>query len=303
MPHDHLPARTGRHRILHLSDTHLTAHGVDEDGVDASAALDRMLYDARFVPGIDLVVVSGDIADDGSAEGCVGVRERVGRFAAERGIPHVYCTGNHDMRAAFGSVFGTGHLGPDGSDLGLPVTDAGEEHAAVSHIAGLRIITLDSLVPGSVHGLVSAAQVTWLRAILSEPADAGSIVVLHHPPIALESSPLMKSVGLRNADDLGAALAGTDVRAVLCGHFHLQLSGTLRGVPVWVTPGVVTRIDLTAPPWLERAVRGAGATVVDLNGSDAPMFHTLQARDPMAGTQVYLVDAMSGADVEQEAAQ
>jgi hypothetical protein len=69
---------------------------------------------------------------------------------------------------------------------------------------------------------------------------------------------------------------------------------------VWVTPGVVTRIDLTAPPHLERAVKGAGATVVDLAGPYSPMFHTLQARDPEAGTQVYLVEAMSGEDVDQE---
>src|SRR4051812_28733693 len=103
-----------RHRVLHLSDPHLTRTGIDENGVDARAALERMLHDARFVPGIDLVVVSGDIADDGSTEGYAGVLELVGRFAAERGIPHVYCTGNHDVRAAFAAALGSGHLAPDG---------------------------------------------------------------------------------------------------------------------------------------------------------------------------------------------
>jgi 3',5'-cyclic AMP phosphodiesterase CpdA len=289
-----------RHRILHLSDTHLARTGVDEDGVDAAAALDRILYDARFVPNIDLVVVSGDIADDGSAEGCADVLARVGRFAAERGIPHVYCTGNHDAREAFAAVLGTGHLGPDGSDLGQLAQETGDERAAVSDVSGLRVITLDSLVPGSVHGFVSDAQLAWMRSVLAQPAAAGSVVVLHHPPIALESSPLMKSVNLRNAAQLADALSGTDVQAVLCGHFHLQLSGSLNGVPVWVTPGVVTRIDLTTPPHLERAVKGASATVVDLGGPNSPMFHTLQARDPEAGTQVYLVEAMSGEDVDQE---
>ncbi|MCW3844537.1 hypothetical protein ONA70_31095 [Micromonospora yasonensis] len=37
--------------------------------------------------------------------------------------------------------------------------------------------------------------------------------------------------------------------------------------------------------------------VVDLGGPGSPMFHTLQARDPRAGRQVYLVDAVSGVDV------
>jgi len=300
---------TRTHRILHLSDPHLTGRGFDEDGVDAAAALDRILIDARFVAGLDLVVVSGDIADDGSAEGCAEVRRRVGAFAAERGIPHFYSTGNHDTRAGFAAALGSGHLGPDGTDIGRlfdltrePVTPAaGEpgpagERAAVTEVSGLRVITLDSLVPGSVQGEISAAQLTWLGSVLAEEAPAGTVVVLHHPPIVLESPPT-RSVVLRNPDDLGRVLAGTDVRAVLCGHLHLQLSGSLYGVPVWVTPGIVTRVDATAPPHQVRAVKGAGASVVDLGGPFSPMVHTLQARDPQAGAEVYVVDAWSGAEV------
>ncbi|WP_207783914.1 metallophosphoesterase [Micromonospora globispora] len=286
---------TVRHRILHLSDTHLNS-----PDVDASAALARILYDACFVPEVDLVVVSGDIADDGSAEGCAGVREQVGRFGAERGIPHVYCTGNHDTREAFAAALGSGHLAADGTDIGTTMAGASGERAAVSSVAGLRVITLDSLVPGQVHGHLDPAQLAWLRDVLAEPAAAGTVLVLHHPPIAVPTSPIMDSVNLRNAGDLADAVQGTDVQAILCGHFHLQLSGLLRGIPVWVTPGVVTRIDFTAPPRRERAVLGAGATVVDLGGPTSPLFHVLHARDPRAGEQVYLVDAVSGEDVVGE---
>ncbi|MFG1869299.1 metallophosphoesterase family protein [Micromonospora arborensis] len=286
---------TVHHRILHLSDTHLNS-----PDVDASAALARILHDARFVPEMDLVVVSGDIADDGSAEGCAGVREQVGRFCAERGIPHVYCTGNHDTREAFAAALGSGHLAADGTDIGATMAGASGERAAVSSVAGLRVITLDSLVPGEVHGHLDPAQLAWLRDVLAEPAAAGTVLVLHHPPIAVPTSPIMDAVGLRNAGDLADAVQGTDVQAILCGHFHLQLSGLLRGIPVWVTPGVVTRIDFTAPQRWERAVLGAGATVVDFGGPTSPLFHVLHARDPRAGEQVYLVDAVSGEDVVGE---
>ena len=288
------------HRILHLSDPHLAAPGVETYGVDAGASLDRILYDARFVTDIDLVVVSGDLADDASIEGYAGVLDRVGRFAAERGIPHIYTTGNHDAREPFAAVLGSGHLAPDGTDLGHLYDADNEVRAAVSEVSGLRVITLDSLVPGSVHGYVGEDQLEWLRTTLAEPAPAGTIVVLHHPPIAVHSSPFMTSVGLRNPADLGKAVAGSDVHAVLCGHFHLQLTGQLHGVPVWVTPGVVTRIDLTAPAGLDRAVKGAGATVVDLGGPASPMFHTLQARDPEIGAEVYLFDTRTGARVADE---
>ena len=154
------------HRILHLSDTHATATGLDGDGVNALGALDQILRDCRHLTGLDLVVVSGDIADDGSAEGYALVRDRVGRFAAGRGIPHVYTTGNHDCRPGFTAVLGTGHRDARDADVGVLLDGLDGERAAVSMVSGLRVITLDSLVPGSGHGLVSQAQLDALAAML-----------------------------------------------------------------------------------------------------------------------------------------
>ena len=282
-----------RHRILHLSDTHVTASGHDEDGVDAAAALDRLLFDARHVPDIDLVVVSGDVADDGSEAGCSAVVERVGRFAAARRVPHVYSTGNHDTRDAFEAVLGSGHRAADGSDVGRLGPSVDRARAAVSEVDGLRVITLDSLIPGSVHGTISQAQLEWLGGILARPAPFGSIVVFHHPPVFLDRSPWMPSFMLRNPEALGAVLEDSDVRVVLCGHVHHQMNGVLAGVPVCATPGVVTRADLTAPPHRMRAVKGAGATVVDLGGPFSPLSYVIQARDPQAGEQVYELDPLA----------
>ena len=278
------------HRILHLSDTHVTASGLDGDGVDALGSLDQILRDCRHVPDLDLVVVTGDIADDGSAEGCELVRDRVGRFAAERGIPHVYTTGNHDRRPGFTAALGTGHLDVDGADVGLLLCGPDDGRAAVSMVGGLRVVTLDSLIPGEVHGVVGPAQLAALRELLRDPAPAGTVVALHHPPIHTPTVPWMIESGLHNRDDLAAAVASTDVIAILCGHFHLQLTGQLGGKTVWATPGVVTRVDLTAPPHAFRGVTGAGATVIDLGGPFSPSFHVLHARDPEAGKEVYVVD-------------
>lgn len=285
------------HRILHLSDTHVSATGPDEDGVDAVGALEGLLADLRHVEDIDLVLVTGDIADDGSVAGCATVRDRVGAFAAERGVPHVYTTGNHDDRTAFATALGSGHLGPDGADLG---ERSGHGCAAVSEVGGLRVVTLDSLVPGSVHGVVPPEQLAWLAELLATPAPAGTVVALHHPPVHVPTSPWMAGAVLHRPDELATVVAGTDVRVVLCGHLHLQLSGLLRGVPVWVTPGVVTRIDRTAPSHLMRGVLGAGATVVDLGGPASPLCHVVHARDPRAGELVYLADPVTGADVGDE---
>lgn len=181
-------------KILHLSDTHIPAARVEEDGVDAFAALEGLLHDCRHLNDLGAVVVSGDVSDDGSDDGYRKVRRLVGEYAAARGIPQVYCPGNHDGRAAFAAALGTGHLGPGGEDVGTLLTGSGE-CAAASTVNGHRLITLDSSVPGEVPGLVSPGQLKWLQANLTEPRERGSVLVLHHPPINLGSE-LQRSVAL-----------------------------------------------------------------------------------------------------------
>jgi 3',5'-cyclic AMP phosphodiesterase CpdA len=287
-------------RILHLSDTHVTASGIDMDGVDAVAALEGILRDARHLPRLDAVIISGDIADDGSTAGCAAVLERVGAFAAERGIPHIYSTGNHDARGPFRDVLGSGHRDADGSDRGRLLDPDSDLCASVSFLGELRIITLDSLVPGETHGFLDEHQLACLGAELATPTRDGTVLVLHHPPLHLDSLPWVADVVLRNISALGRVVRSSDVRAILAGHLHFQVSGFLAGIPVWVTPGVVTRIDTTAPPHLVRGVLGAGASVVDLADPASPSFHVIAARDPRAGEQVYVYDAASGEDTAEE---
>jgi 3',5'-cyclic-AMP phosphodiesterase len=274
-------------RILHLSDTHITAApGPNQDGIDPRESLRRMLHDCGELPDIDAVVVSGDVADDGSAEAYADALDLVGAFARGRGIPAIFSTGNHDERKQFTAVLGSGHADPQ-----TTLDSAGGERAAATTVGGYRIVTLDSLVPGKAYGKMGTAQLEWLRELLAEPAPAGTVLVFHHPPIVVPGVVVQRAFGLLNGTDLAEVIRGSDVRLLLCGHFHLQLSGMLGGVPVWVTPGVVNRIDLTATPGTERAARGASASLIDLGGPHSPVCHTLHARDPHAGETAHDLDA------------
>ncbi|MFI6037718.1 metallophosphoesterase [Streptomyces sp. NPDC051315] len=272
-------------RIIHLSDTHLRRSDAPHPhGVDATDSLRRMLAELRPVRDVDAVVVTGDLADDGAVEAYRAVRELVGDFARAVDAPVFYTTGNHDERSAFAEVLGSGHLAADGTDRAEAV---GDGCAAVSTVGGRRFVTLDSLVPGKVYGRLGAAQLEWLREVLSVPAEHGTVLAFHHPPIHLGLSATQPVFGLRDPEELAAVIRGSDVRVLLTGHFHLQLCGFLASVPVWVTPGVVNRVDLTAAPGTERAVRGASASLVDLGGPTGPVFHTFHARDPRAHETVY----------------
>ncbi|WP_055526896.1 metallophosphoesterase [Streptomyces graminilatus] len=278
-------------RILHLSDTHIDHAGApNRNGLDPTASLRGLLADVRHLANLGAVVVSGDLADSGAPEEYAVVRDLVGGFARKRGIPVFLTTGNHDERGAFAKVLGSGHLDPSGRDRAEARLDSPDgELAASSLVDGHRIVTLDTLVPGKVYGHLGAAQLDWLRGLLRTRAAHGTTLVLHHPPVTLGTA-LQRALGLANPADLADAVRGGDVRLILCGHFHLQLMGHLESVPVWVTPGVVTRIDLTGPADTERAVRGASATLVDLGPPHGPLFHTLHARDPRAGETVYRLD-------------
>ena len=122
----------------------------------------------------------------------------------------------------------------------------------------------------------------------SASSTAGTLLTFHHPPIAVRHAPWTRDIGLRNADELAAIITGTDTRVVLCG--HLQLGGPFAGTAAWVTPGVVSRFDLTAPPGLLRAVQGASASVIELNDDASPNCYLLHARDPDAGREVLVAD-------------
>ncbi len=90
-------------------------------------------------------------------------------------------------------------------------------------MSGVRVITLDSLVPGQTSGWISDEHLAWLRDLLAEPPSHGSVVVLHHPPVALDRIGHRRA-GLQHPAALSAVLDGSDVRVVLCGHFHAQIN-------------------------------------------------------------------------------
>ena len=144
---------------------------------------------------IDLVLVSGDVADDGSPEAYADALDLVGSFARDRGAAQAWCVGNHDARVAFAAILGTGHRDTDDRDVGSPTT--AEACAATSEVSGVRVVTLDSLVPGAVSGRIGAEQLGWLREVLARPAPAGTVLALHHPPISVSPEWAAASLGCR----------------------------------------------------------------------------------------------------------
>jgi 3',5'-cyclic AMP phosphodiesterase CpdA len=261
----HAPARRV---ILHLSDTHLL--GGDRllgERYDTAANLRRTL-DAAEATGVrpDAVVFTGDLTDLGEPEAYRALRAAVEPWAERLGAPVVWVAGNHDERPALRA----GLLDEEPSLD--PVT-------GVWDLDGLRIIALDSTVPGWHHGDLDAAQLDWLRDELATPAPLGTILALHHPPLPTHI-PFFDILELRDQPRLAAAIAGSDVRAILAGHLHYSTSGTFAGVPVSVAAASCYTMDLARP-------------ADEVNGMDAGQsFHLVHVwDDTITHAVVPVVDA------------
>lgn len=226
------PERT----LLHLSDTHLRAHGSRLfDSIDSGRRLARAIT-AIEASGVrpDALVFTGDLADLGEADAYAAIRDLVEPFAERLGARVLWVMGNHDDRGGFRA-----HLLGEPGDPDRPID-------RVDELDGLRVVTLDTSVPGHHHGELRDAQLDWLRGVLSTPAPLGTLIAMHHPPVP-SVLPLATSVELRDQRRLAAVLRGSDVRAILAGHLHYSTFATFAGIPVSVASATCYTQDLTVP--------------------------------------------------------
>ena len=239
------------HLLIQLSDVHLTRSGELAPGVDPAANLASalgLLEDEDVAP--DVILLSGDLANEGDERSYRDLAAALASSATTSTV--VYVPGNHDRRGPFRSVL-----------LGQ-VPDEGPINQVAWH-GGLRLVALDSTVPGGDGGYLDAETIDFLADAIAEPAPEGSIVVLHHPP---SPSPIemMAALRLANADDLGRVIQGTDVRAVLCGHYHHAGASQLGAVPVWTAPATSFVADAARAGDL-RILPGGAMTRIDVDDS------------------------------------
>ncbi|TCO55935.1 phosphodiesterase [Actinocrispum wychmicini] len=223
------------HVVAHISDTHLIAGDGELYGdVDAEAHLSHLLdrlERSRTRP--DALIFTGDLADTGQPDAYRKLRDMVEPLAGRLGSEVIWVMGNHDDRATFRE-----HL--------LRETPSMAPMDRVYDVAGLRVVVLDTSVPGHHHGEVSPAQLEWLATRLDEPAPFGTILAMHHPPIPSVQD-LAVAVELRDQNALAEVLWGTDVRCVLAGHLHYSTTAMFAGIPVSVASASCYTQDLLTP--------------------------------------------------------
>ncbi|MFD1721816.1 metallophosphoesterase [Amnibacterium endophyticum] len=275
------------HRIAHVSDSHLTASGVFHEVLRPAATYSAALaaLEGSGIP-IAALVHTGDVADEGEEAAYTAVRAVTDEVLDRTGWPVLWAAGNHDVRAPMRQ-----HL------LGEAPDDAPLDR--VLEVDGLRLVSIDSSIPGRVEGGFEPEQLAWLREVLAEPAEHGTVLAMHHPPLPVEVT-AMARLHLTGQEALAEAIRGTDVRAILAGHLHYATSSVFEGVPVHVAPSLAYTIRLTRPGGGVIAVDGGRAAGVLSLYDDGRVGHTSMPTDP-AGVLTSTpesVFASMGVDVE-----
>ena len=222
--------------IAHISDLHIRprgelAYGVAETNVLAERAVNALL---RLRPRPDVVLLTGDATDCGLAEEFGILRGLIARLP----MPVYAMPGNHDRRDAMRECFREDGYLPTAGYLNYVV-----------ETRPVRIIALDSLVPGASHGALAPETLAFLAATLEAAPDVPTLVCLHHPPVLCGIAHMDRIRLLEGAEEF-AEIVGRhpQVERILTGHHHRPIVTRFAGTLCQIAPSVAHQValDLTA---------------------------------------------------------
>jgi 3',5'-cyclic AMP phosphodiesterase CpdA len=182
------------------------------------------------VPAADLLLLTGDLADDGAAD----TYARLAATLQASGVAHAVMAGNHYDRGRLRAAF------PDNAwshpELACQRVDRD----------GFTLLLLDSVIAGEDGGIFGEAQLAWLNRHC--PEQRRVLLAMHHPPFAVGIAG-MDAIGCVGGERLAVWLAGRpNVEAVLCGHVHRHVTSALRGRVLMTAPSTVHQIALQDGP-------------------------------------------------------
>ena len=218
--------------LAQISDPHVTAKGKRLFGrIDTPAFLQRAVAHLNTLARRpDFVWITGDLVDQGSPAEYAHLRELLGGLQ----IPWALMPGNHDDRANLRQAFADQpYLPRDGEFLQYAVDDL-----------PLRLLALDTLIPGESGGRLCQARLDWLADRLEERPDLPVIIAMHHPPFLTGLSE-MDTINCDNSAALGVLVAEHPrIERIVCGHVHRPMVVRWNGTVVTTAPATAHQVAL-----------------------------------------------------------
>jgi 3',5'-cyclic-AMP phosphodiesterase len=206
--------------LAQLSDFHLGEK--PRDGLDPEQCARAVVAALGALPNpIDALLISGDLAEHAKRKEYALAQEIV----APLGVPVSVLPGNHDVRAKMRAAFDLPGEGDDPIDYAVD-------------LGPLRLVVVDSTIPGEDRGDFTPAQLEWLETTLTAAPALPTIVAMHQPPLVTAVADwdgVIMTPGDRAA--LGAVIERhPQVRAIVGGHLHRLATSALAGRPVLAAP-------------------------------------------------------------------
>ncbi len=179
------------------------------------------------------VVATGDLTDFGRPAEYASLRDQLAPLDAA-GIPVYLMPGNHDDRGELRRSFPSHRYLGDGTFIQFAVD-----------VGPLRLLALDTCVPGSSAGALDAERLSWLEAELDASKGRPVVIAMHHPPFQTLIGHMDEMGLLQGADELEAIVAKhRNVERVICGHLHRAIDVRFGGTIASTAPGPAHQVCL-----------------------------------------------------------
>ena len=237
--------------VAQLSDTHLLG--------DPSARLwnhnttDNLTAVVDALPaGIDVLVVTGDVSEDGSHE----AYQRALSLTAGRARQRYFLAGNHDDPNVMREV-----LGPRPPLRMVAISDR------------WTMALIDSQWAGHEEGRLTDQTLAQLRDELSG-AETNVVVCLHHPPFSPCPN---RACGLADPEPLQHVIRNSPVKLVMSGHVHQQFDTIHDGVRFVGAPSTFRQLRHGGDPHYNDTLEPPAAQLFELSDDGEVTCRVLRA--------------------------
>jgi Icc protein len=218
--------------LIQLTDLHVRPLGqAAMRTCETNVLTERALRAVRdFHPRPDALVITGDLVNGGEAAEYENLAEMLARLID---IPVYVIPGNHDNRAALRATLGH-----------LPGVTSDPEFVqyAVDDLP-VRLIMLDTNIPGQTDGELCPRRMQWLDRTLAMQPNKPTIIAMHHPSFRCGIGHL-DIILLRDPEGF-EALVGRhpQVRRIICGHHHRAITASVAQAIASTGPGVAHIVE------------------------------------------------------------
>lgn len=219
-------------RFIQLTDTHVRLNFDDENVAmfgklpNSAENVKKILHGVDW-ENTDFVVITGDLVHEGACEDYRFLKSLI-----EENVPSdkkvIYVMGNHDHKEAFYEA--------------ILEKKEDKPYYYVEYVDGYRLIVLDSAVPGKEAGTILPEQLEWLKEILAQPSEKGSIIFVHHPLFWSDGN--VFPMEITNSKEVMEALEGSDVFAIFCGHTHQNAISTKNEIVQYTSDSAAFSLEL-----------------------------------------------------------